>query len=341
MREVRVLIVEHSATVCAVLRRMLGAGKDVLVVGEATDRRGAVEQTQSLQPDVIVLDVDLPNMDGFSAVQEIMQRRPTPIVAIASRVRQEQMADEFRSLNRGGIGVLAKPEVPEEWQEFGRILPETILQLGSLKVAPDHAGTEAPEVSGHKVSYLAIGSSTGGPGAVCQLLKELGQRFPVGIAVVQHIAPGFEYGLADWLSHELQIDVKVARDGELLRANTVRLAEAASHLRIDSGLQLRLDTATPPIRGHRPSANELFSSFCRVCPSKVAAVLLTGMGDDGVDGMLALHEAGALTITQDEASSVVFGMPRAALERKATDIALPPSEIGRLLARVIREGGDE
>jgi two-component system chemotaxis response regulator CheB len=338
MRAVRVLIVEPSATVCAVLRRILSLQPSIEVAAEAANAEEAIRLTEELQPDAIVLDADLPDQGGFAAVAAITKRRPTPIVAVASRLRQEQMAAEFRNLSRGGIGVLAKPEVPSEWDELGRVLPETILQLGSLRATQEaKEARSAPKISGRSVSYIAVGASTGGPGALCQMLRELGTRFPVGIAVVQHIAPGFEQGLATWLSHELNIDVRLATDGEELLAGQVRLAEAGSHLRIDSSLRLRLDTKVAPIRGHRPSANELFYSFCEVCPTSVAAVLLTGMGDDGVDGLLALHRAGALTVTQDESTSVVYGMPRIALARRATEIALSPREIGRMLAQLWQE----
>jgi two-component system chemotaxis response regulator CheB len=169
------------------------------------------------------------------------------------------------------------------------------------------------------------------------MLRELGPSFPAGVAVVQHIAPGFEQGLADWLCHELRLDVRLAVDGEELLPGRVRLAEAGSHLRIDASMRLRLDTTVAPIRGHRPSANELFYSFRDVCPDRVAAVLLTGMGDDGVDGLLALKKAGALTVTQDEHTSVVYGMPRMALARRATEIALSPREIGRMLVQLWQE----
>jgi two-component system chemotaxis response regulator CheB len=322
------------------LKRILSLQPGIVVVGEAADVPQTIRLTEELQPDVIVLDADLPNQGGFVAVECIMRVRPTPIVAVASRLHQEQMAEEFQSLSRGGVGVLVKPEIPAEWDGLGQILPETILQLGSLSAATQEESGVWPalQISGHTVSYVAVGASTGGPGSLCQMLRELGPQFPAAVAVVQHISPGFEHGLASWLSHELGIDVRVAVDGDPMQPGTVRLARPDSHLRVDSSLQLRIDSTSPPVRGHRPSANELFFSFCEVCPTNVAAVLLTGMGDDGVDGMLALRKAGALTVTQDESTCAVYGMPRVALARQATRLALPPREIGRMLAQLFREG---
>lgn len=339
MREVRVLVVEHSATVRNVLRRILSSAAGIEVVGEAAGGDEAVQQTKELEPDAILLDLDLPEMGGILAAKEISKRFPTPIVALAARLRRAHMQEQLLSIGHGGIGVFPKPEVPEEWEEFGSLLPETILQAGSLAISREEPRPELPppQVSGHVLRYIAIGASTGGPGALRQVLKGLGTPKGVAIAVVQHIAAGFEKGLADWLAHELNLDVRVAFDGEVLQPGRVRLACSGSHMRIESGGVLRFDDTTAPIRGHRPSATELFRSFCDLCPANVAGVLLTGMGDDGVDGLLELREAGGLTITQDEASSAVFGMPRAAIVRGAAECVLPPAEIGRLLAKTIRE----
>jgi two-component system chemotaxis response regulator CheB len=154
--------------------------------------------------------------------------------------------------------------------------------------------------------------------------------------VVQHIALGFDAGLAEWLARELEIDVATAEEGAALRPGTVRIAPPGAHLRLDTSGELHLDRFTPPVRGHRPSANILFESMLDHDPHRVAAVLLSGMGRDGAEGMLALHRAGAFTVAQDEASCAVFGMPRAALDLGATDLALSPCEIGRLLAESMR-----
>jgi two-component system chemotaxis response regulator CheB len=168
---------------------------------------------------------------------------------------------------------------------------------------------------------------------VRELLAALPPRPPVTTLVVQHIAAGFEAGMADWLAADLGLDVGLAGEGESPPPGAVRLAPPGAHLRLTAGGVLGLDRETPPRRGHRPAVDELFLSCARCCPDRVAAVLLTGMGSDGVEGMAELAAGGALTLVQDEASSVVYGMPRAAWARGVASRALPPAEIAREVAR--------
>jgi chemotaxis response regulator CheB len=190
-----------------------------------------------------------------------------------------------------------------------------------------------------KLRYVAIGASTGGPAAIRELLEEIPAAAPVSILIVQHISAGFEVGFADWLNKEFPLDVRLAQDGERPPPGAVRLAPGGAHLLLEHGGVLRLDAGTPARRGHRPSIDELFLSCAESCPGEVAGVLLTGMGADGVEGLAALRQAGGLTLAQDEASSVVYGMPRVALERGAADVALPPRDLARTLVR-IWEGGE-
>ncbi|HEV3460355.1 MAG TPA: CheB methylesterase domain-containing protein, partial [Thermoanaerobaculia bacterium] len=197
----------------------------------------------------------------------------------------------------------------------------------------DQADRADRPMGGGGLRWVAIGASTGGPAALRELLEEVPAEPPVSFLVVQHIAAGFEAAMADWLNKELSLDVRLARDAELPRHGAVRLAPAGAHLRLGAGGVLRLDAETPARRGHRPSVDELFLSCAECCPRQSAGVLLTGMGTDGVEGLAALRRAGALTLVQDEATSVVFGMPRVALERGAAERALAPRELARALAR--------
>jgi chemotaxis response regulator CheB len=183
-----------------------------------------------------------------------------------------------------------------------------------------------------KLEWLALGASIGGPAALHELLDELPSPLPLRVVIVQHIAHGFESQLADWLAGELGLDVRSATDGELPPRGAVRFAPAGSHLRVTADGRLQLDAARPVRSDHRPSIDELFDSLAATFPRQTAAVLLSGTGEDGARGLLALHRAGALCRVQDEASAAAHGMPRAALDIGAAEIASSPRELGRELA---------
>ncbi len=329
---VKVLIVDDSVTVRAVIRRILSDSPDIEVVGEAVDGRHGVDQTLALQPDVVIMDLDLPEMNGLEASIEITERCPTPIIVVTSSSDKESVARAFASMKQGVVGVFPKPSVPDGWIQLRRDLTQTICEIGPRRTPTVRTAVSRVATDGGGLRFVAIGASTGGPGAVCDVIRELGSRFPVGVVVVQHITPGFEAGFTDWLSLELGFKVATAEHNEILRPGAVRVAPSNHHLRLNQDGLLKLDDVTAPIKGHRPSVNILFESMVRFNPRSVAAVLLSGMGDDGVLGMIALREAGAYTVTQSEETCAVFGMPRAALEKGATDLALSPKEIGRSLA---------
>jgi two-component system chemotaxis response regulator CheB len=343
---IRVVLVDDSQSVRAVLRRFFAKTPDIQVVGEAEDGAQALRAVLDFQPQVVVMDLQMPVMDGYSAIEQIMAVRPTPIVVLSSRANRNQMQTAFEAMRRGALEVLPKPEDTPSWQQLAENLPETVRAIAEARAqprpakrpraaAPAAVSTTPPSPSlPQELRWVAIGASTGGPAAIRELMDEVPADAPVGFAVVQHIASGFELGMADWLNKELPIDVRLARDGEVLRRGTLRLAPGGSHLRLEAGGVLRLDTESPARRGHRPSVDDLFFSCAESCPREVAGVLMTGMGADGVEGLLALRRAGGLTLAQDEASSIVFGMPRVALERGAADVALPPRELARTLARM-------
>jgi two-component system chemotaxis response regulator CheB len=379
-----VLLVDDSPSVRAVLRRFFGRTADIQVVAEASDGAQAVQAVLDHLPHVVVMDLQMPVMDGYGAIERIMTLRPTPILVLSSRANRNQMQTAFEAIRRGAIEVLPKPEDTGSWEILADSLPQAVRVVATARPralpppgppprgrggagarAATAAGTTAAgnrpagSRSGHAeradrgdrgdhglvgsgLRWVAIGASTGGPAAIRELLEELPADPPVSFLVVQHIAAGFEAAMADWLNKELPLDVRLARDAESPRHGSVRLAPAGAHLRLGAGGVLRLDSGTPARRGHRPSVDELFLSCAECFPRQSAGVLLTGMGTDGVEGLSALRRAGALTLVQDEASSVVFGMPRVALERGAAEVALPPADLARALAQHWqrrREGG--
>jgi two-component system chemotaxis response regulator CheB len=346
---IRVVLVDDSASVRAVLRRFFAKTPDIQVVGEAEDGAQALRAVLDFQPQVVVMDLQMPVMDGYSAIEQIMAVRPTPIVVLSSRANRNQMQTAFEAMRRGALEVLPKPEDTPSWQQLADSLPGVVRAITEAQAQPRPKRSRAAEAEARlaqaqassqpqELRWVAIGASTGGPAALRELLEEVPADAPVGFAVVQHIASGFELGLADWLNKEFPFDVRLARDGEVLRKGMLRLAPGGAHLRLEAGGVLRLDTQSPARRGHRPSVDELFLSCAESCPREVAGVIMTGMGSDGADGLLALRKAGGLTLAQDEASSIIFGMPRVALERGAADIALPPRALAQALARVWGKG---
>jgi two-component system chemotaxis response regulator CheB len=360
---IRVLLVDDSPSVRAVLRRFLARTGDISVVAEAADGAQAVQAVLDHLPQVVVMDLQMPVMDGYGAIERIMTLRPTPILVLSSRANRNQMQTAFEAIRRGAIEVLPKPEDTGSWEVLADSLPRTVRVVAAARpraVPPPPArsrrGSGGPGAGARPASaasaasaaaaaggagargggglrWVAIGASTGGPAAIRELLEEVPPEPPVSFLIVQHIAAGFEAAMAEWLNKELPLDVRLARDAESPRRGAVRLAPAGAHLRLDAGGVLRLDAETPARRGHRPSVDDLFRSCAESFPRQSAGVLLTGMGADGVDGLAALRGAGALTLVQDEASSVVFGMPRVALERGAAERALPPRDLARALAQ--------
>jgi two-component system chemotaxis response regulator CheB len=342
---IRVLLVDDSASVRAVLRRFFAKTDDLQVVGEAEDGAQAVAAVLEVEPHVVVMDLQMPVMDGYDAIERIMAVRPTPIVVLSSRANRNQMQTAFEAMRRGALEVLPKPEDTPSWQQLAGSLPGTVRAVAEARAQPLAARPRPPRpvpavAAPVALRYVAIGASTGGPAAIRELLAEIPAEVPVSFLIVQHIAAGFEVGFADWLNKEFPLDVRLAKDGERPPPGAVRLAPGGSHLLLEPDGVLRLDSGTPARRGHRPSVDELFLSCAQSCPEQVAGVILTGMGADGAEGLLALRAAGGLTFAQDEASSVVFGMPRVALERGAADLALPPRELARTLLRCWqKEGG--
>jgi two-component system chemotaxis response regulator CheB len=335
MTTVTAVLADRSAAVRAVLRRLLEAAPEIRIVGEVCDGAELLALVASGVPQVVVADLDLPTLAGRSLVEAIAAARRVPIFVLTPRQRVDTMRLAFATHHLGVIAAIPKPERPEGWQELGATLVEAIRQSVAPRSGtahPDPLADVEPAAVGH-LQVVAVGASTGGPGAIVELLQALGRGCALRLAVVQHIAPGFEAVLADWLALESGRDVAVARDGERLAAGSIRLAPAAAHLTIERGRVLRLDRATAPVNGHRPAVDILFKSLLGLPPTEVAAVLLSGMGSDGAEAMAALRHGRVLTIAQEQASCAVFGMPRAAIERAAAAFALTPAEAGRLLAR--------
>lgn len=344
---IRVLLVDDSPSVRAVLRRFLRRTDDLQVAGEAENGRQAVEAAFDLAPDVILMDLQMPVMDGYTAIEKIMATQPTPIVVLTSRANRNQMQTAFEAMRRGALEVLPKPEDTASWNLLAESLPDVVRAVAEVprktpkprRRRPRPAPKETPPAPEPRPvpRWIGIGASTGGPAAIRELLMELPVPCPASVLIVQHISPGFELGLADWLNRELPLDVRVARRGERMSPGQVRFAPAGYHLKVSPRGTLELDDRSPPRKSHRPSADELFGSLALHHPTTSAGVILTGMGSDGSEGLMELRRRGGWTLAQDETSSVIFGMPRVALEQGAAEEALSP----RGLARRLFEGLEE
>ena len=332
---VTVLVADRSLSVRAVLRRLLEQAPEIEVVADSDDGREVVRLAAEKKPAAIILDLDLPSLSGRALVKRITAGGRIPIFVLTPKRSHENTRIAISLHNLGVVAVFPKPEVPSEWNTLGQTLSEAVRHVGSESGDGKGLSSESDDIpmTSRELRYVAVGASTGGPGAVYELLAALGRRTRVGVAVVQHIAQGFEGILAEWLATELGMDVAVARHAERLSSGKVRIAPAGHHMLVDRGGALRLDQLAAPVGGHRPAVEVLFRSLCDQPPNRVAAVLLSGMGSDGAEAMAALRNANVLTVAQNEASCAVFGMPRAAIDRRAAAFALAPPQIGRLLAR--------
>lgn len=345
MSALRVLVVEDSLTVRAHLCAVLDADPGLEVVAAASDGKQAIELCRTLRPDVITLDMMLPVMSGLAATEYIMAHFPTPILIVSSSVNRGEIFKTYEALAAGAVDVLEKPDASADPEDWDQRLLATVKLVARIRVITHPRARLAPPLAaprpsaGHParrtpLSVVALGASTGGPGAVVEVLRGLPAPFPVPIVIVMHIGQPFGTPLADWLDGQTSHRVRCALDGEPFPAGpAVLLAPPERHLRLRGGrLQL---TVEEPRHSCRPSVDVLFESIAADRGGSAAAALLTGMGKDGAQGLLGIRRAGGLTIAQDEATSVVYGMPREAALVGAASRVLPLTEIGPALAAAV------
>jgi two-component system chemotaxis response regulator CheB len=331
---VRVLVADDSPLFRELLGRIVGEDPGFEVVASARDGAEAARLVRTLRPDVVTMDLQMPEADGFSGIARIMAETPTPILVLTSLPAR---AVTFKALSLGALDLLEKPQPDADLEEYGQTLRSRLRLLAGVRVIRHPLGLRrergAGPPRGLRPSVVAVGASLGGPRALAALLRALPGDFPAPIAVVQHIADGFTEGLAAWLDQECALRVAVARDGEVLEPGTVRMAPAGHHLLVGP-TRTRLSD-DPAVEGFRPSVTSLFRSASEAHGPRACGVLLTGMGRDGADGLVALRRAGGHAIVQDEATSAIFGMPRAAIEAGAADRVLALEEIPRALLELM------
>ncbi len=338
---IRVVVVEDSATQRAVLRRSLEADGDIIVVGEAATAQGALAAVQRGQPDVVTVDLHIPG-GGETAIEQIMEVAPKPILLLSAQLAG--MRDEATAaMGAGAAGVLAKPRNGDREAEqtlrtrvraLHGVRPRTKLVTPAPRShAPNGMHRVARSVSPSHAPIIAIAASTGGPTAVTTLLRAIaGVNAPV--LLVQHIDPQLTASFADWMDRTTGWEVELAVQGEPLVPGRVHVGPGGFHLGIDAGGRITLAADGDEL--HRPSADRLFSSLAAHAGPRTIAAVLTGMGSDGAEGLRQLHDAGGLTLAQDDRSSAVFGMAKAAMENGAVNRMLPLDALGPAIRRAAR-----
>ncbi|MEO7685276.1 MAG: chemotaxis-specific protein-glutamate methyltransferase CheB [Gemmatimonadaceae bacterium] len=347
---IRVLVAEDSPTARALLVAMLDADPGIEVIAQASTGLEAVEMAERLEPDLITMDVQMPELDGLQATERIMLRSPRPIIIVSSQARDTDVSLSLDATRAGALLVLPKPEGPgsghfesdqrqlvamvkalshvkvvRRWRGNGSIANATVQQPGPA-IRRNAALSSSRSVGRPPATIVAIAASTGGPAALKDLLAVLPTNFSAPILIVQHIAKGFVDGLAKWLGTDSRLRVAVATNGETPVPGSVYVAPDGFHLevRCTRSDQLRIAlTSTPPVGTFRPSASRLFSSVATAMQERALAVILTGMGDDGVSGLLEVRRNRGIILAQDEASSVIYGMPREALRAGVVDEVVP------------------
>jgi two-component system, chemotaxis family, protein-glutamate methylesterase/glutaminase len=327
---IRVIVADDSATARQLLRAILERDGDIDVVAEAHDGAEAVRLVGDHRPDLVVMDVHMPVADGLEATKEIMMRAPTPIL-IVSAVSPRDVDLSLSATQAGALMALAKPtnvgtplfdDAAAEMRDMVRAMSQVKVVRRWSQVVAARQEVRVKPAANARFELVAMAASTGGPAALRRLLMDLPRTFPAPILLVQHIARDFTAGFCEWLGGSCALHVKLAEHGETARAGTVYIAPDSSHMGVSADGQVRL-TYAPPISGFRPSATHLFTSAAAAYGERLLAIILTGMGSDGADGLRLAHDAGAYVIAQDESTSVVYGMAQEAVNRGAVDAIIP------------------
>ncbi len=334
----KVLVVDDSATARQMLVYLIGSTSDMSVIGEAANGKQAVQLACKLHPDVILMDLVMPDMDGLEATREIMDLSPAPIVMMSASLETNEANIAFQAIRMGALMAVQKPRGPHHPDHTTQVRTflNTVRAMASVKVIHHWQRQDIP-ASSKPIEFkivaprlVAIAASTGGPAALAEITQNLPADFMLPIVIVQHIASDFVFSLRDWLSGITPLKIEIAQKGKTPLPGHIYLAPGDAHLSLTTAQSFDLDLEQHG-ELHMPSGNVLLASVARSYGAHAIGVVLTGMGSDGAHGLQAMHEAGAFTIAQNEATSVVYGMPREAVELGAVRQILPVQAIARTL----------
>jgi two-component system chemotaxis response regulator CheB len=330
---IEVVVVESSPTKRAAVRKILESDPGNRVVGEASEFNTALEVVHSAQPDVVLLDIDMPGISGLDILSEIMGCCPTPTIILSSELGAEDSIAAFRY---GCLDCIAMPEQPEDIAEELLALVEVAASTEVKSCFPAKAH-DTVDVPAHADKVVVITASTGGPSAIESILKTFPAEFPCGILVVQHLPPTFTKTFAKRLDRVCRLSVKEAEDGSAIEPGLVLIAPGGRNVSVaekEGQLRLQLDEKEPPL-GIRPSMDAALESVASVCGSRSVAVILTGMGKDGMLGARAVRKYGGKTIVQDKSTSCVYGIPREVAEDRNADFIVPLFNISEKIVELL------
>lgn len=333
---VRVLIVDDSPTVRELMLRLLAEEAGIQVVGEAANGEAGVREALRLRPDLIIMDIQMPVMNGLEAIEAIMQQNPTPILVVTS-YGAARLA--YEAVSRGALEVIDKPSIDlAHCRQFVKKIKllagvRVIRHINGHKPVRPQIGL-AGEAAHSRTQAVAIASSLGGATVLETILSRLPGDFPVPIVVAQHISAGFAGALAEWLGHKTPLEVRVAAQAERLTPGRVLIAPPEYNMQVDASGKVELSPA-PPGHIYHPSCDKLLTSVAHAYRERSIGIILTGMGQDGVNGIEAIKAAGGITIAQNKQTSLIYNMPRLVIERGLADFIVAAGDIPATLAKVV------
>ena len=354
--KIRVLVVDDSALMRQFISDILKSDPRIEVAGTARDGKDALAQIKILNPDIVTMDVEMPNMDGLQALEEIMKTKPLPVIMVSS-MTQEGAETTLKALALGCVDFIGKPSgtISLNIRDIGQELIDKVIAASTAKLRPRLFGATgvkpspfasdfrrmtppANMMSTGRIDIVAIASSTGGPMALSELLPKLPKKFPVPIVITQHMPKEFTPSFSKRLNDSSEIEVLEGFDGLSLKAGRAVIAPGGTHLIVKrrAGAAVCGLSDAPPVLSVKPAANIMFQSVSEQYGGNVLCVILTGMGRDGTDGAIVLKKKGAYVIAESQKTCVVYGMPKAAVDAGVVDEVLPLNEIPDAMVRIVK-----